>query len=215
MNTKVGLKVQDLIQKVVPQAMSYKAYRSLVEDLASAGDTTGEIISEALINYTQLNNRRMRRWDKTLKLNEAQIQEIQAFKGKVTWLVLTESWCGDAAPSLPVMNKIAELHSGITLRIVLRDEHLELMDHFLTAGTRSIPKLIMVDEDTHHVLGEWGSRPGKATAMVEAFKKEHGTLTAEFKEELQGWYNKDKGKDIIEDLLGLLTLKDVRDGSDL
>ena len=215
MNTKVKAQVQDLIQHVLPQAMSYKAYRSFVEDLVNAGDTTGENKSEALINYTQLNNRRMKRWDKTLKFNEAQMQQIGAFKGKVTWLVLTESWCGDAAPSLPVMHKIAELHPGITLKIILRDEHPELMDHFLTAGARSIPKLIMVDEHTQNVLGEWGSRPSKAKAMVEAFKKEHGTLTAEFKEELQVWYNRDKGQNAIEDLLELLTLKNVSNGSDL
>ena len=113
------------------------------------------------------------------------------------------------------MNKIAELHPGITLKIVFRDEQPQLMDHFLTAGTRSIPKLIMIDEPTQKVVGTWGPRSSKATAMVEAFKKEHGTLTAEFKEELQGWYNKDKGVDVTEDLIALLALKDVSDGSDL
>jgi len=215
MNIKIESPVQDLIQQLVPRAMSYKAYRKLVEDLAIAGDTTGENKTESLINYTQLNNRRMRRWDKTLKFNEAQINQIQAFNGNVTWLVLTESWYGDASPSLPVMNKIAELNSGIALKIILRDEHPELMDHFLTAGTRSIPKLVMVDENSHKVLGLWGPRPSKAMAMVEAFKKEHGALTAEFKEDLQGWYNKDKGVNTTEDLLGLLALKDVGDGSDL
>ena len=215
MHIKTESTVKDLVGQAIPGAMSYKEYRRLVEDLANNEDTTGESKTESLINYTKLNNRRMKRWDKTLKFSQAEIEQIQADKGELTWLVLTESWCGDAAPSLPVMNKIAELHSGITLKIILRDEHPELMDHFLTAGNRSIPKLIVFDEHSQKVLGEWGPRPSKATAMVEAFKKEHGTLTAEFKEELQGWYNKDKGADTIRDLMGLLALKDVGNSPDL
>ncbi|RZW43441.1 MAG: thioredoxin family protein, partial [Flavobacteriaceae bacterium] len=40
--------------------------------------------------------------------------------------------------------------------------------------------------------------------MVEAFKAKHGKLTPEFKEELQHWYNKDKGQTTISDILALL-----------
>ena len=36
--------------------------------------------------------------------------------------------------------------------------------------------------------------------MVEAYKKEHGKLTPEFKEDLQKWYNQDKGQSILSDL---------------
>ena len=92
----------------------------------------------------------------------------------MTWLVITESWCGDASPSLPVMNKIAELSSHLELRIVLRDEHPELMDVFLTNGARSIPKLIVLDGNTNDVLGEWGPRSPKATEMVMDEKKRYG-----------------------------------------
>ncbi len=215
MKINMQIPIQQLIQRAINEALSYQEYRDLVDSLSQNGDTTGESKTESLINYTQLNNRRMRRWDKTLKLNEQQISQVQAVKGKFTWLVLTESWCGDASPSLPVMNRIAELNPGITLKIILRDEHPEIMDQFLTAGTRSIPKLIMLNKEDLEVLGEWGPRPSEATAMVDAFKKEHGVLTAEFKEELQGWYNKDKGVGTVEDLLALLTLKDVGNGSDL
>ena len=40
--------------------------------------------------------------------------------------------------------------------------------------------------------------------MAENYKKEHGQLTPEFKEDLQRWYNKDKGKTTIDDLIKLL-----------
>lgn len=194
----------EYIQKGIEKGMSYQTYRDLVSDLAKNRQTTGEEQLESLVNYTELNDRRMKRWDKTLKI-PAEVQEKIAKMGtKLTFLVLSESWCGDAAPSLPVMNKIAELNPNIDFRIVLRDENLELMDEFLTNGSRSIPKLIVFDQAAEEVVGEWGPRPSIATQMVEDYKKEHGKLDAQFKQDLQLWYNKDKGQNTLEDLLGLL-----------
>ena len=215
MNKPIAMDLKVILKKALPKAMSYSQYRELVDELVKSGDTTGETKTEAYIGYTQLNSRRMRRWEKTLKLDQAQVDQIQAFSDSAIWLVLTESWCGDAAPSLPVMDKIASLNPGVVMKVLLRDEHPELMDRFLTAGARSIPKLIMLDKDTLEVLVEWGPRPAKATAMVEAYKQEHGKLSPEFREELQNWYNKDKGKNTLDELIQLLALKEVGNGSDL
>lgn len=195
------------LQNAINQGISYEEYRELVHQLAVDNSNTGLEKTEALANYTQLNDRRMKRWDKTLKVPEEMASKIKEHKKRVTWLVLTESWCGDASPSLPVMNKLTEINPNITLKIVLRDEHPELMDRFLTHGSRSIPKLIALDSQTQEVLGEWGPRSTKATQMVLDEKAKNGTLSAEFKQELQVFYNKDKGQDIITDLTELLALK--------
>lgn len=199
--------VSEIIQKTIDKAMNYTEYRSLVHELAATNANSGAIQTDALINYTQLNDKRMKRWDKTLKISEAHKNQITRLKTKTTWLVLTESWCGDASPSLPVMNKLAELNPNIDLKIVLRDENLDLMNLFLTNGAQSIPKLIALDSKTHEVKGEWGPRPSIPTKMVIDYKAEHSKLTAEFKEDLQVWYNKDKGQNILNDLVSLLTLK--------
>ena len=193
-----------LIAESLPKSMSYSEYRILVAQLAEEGKSTGPEQTEALTNYTQLNDRRMKRWDKTLKFSEEAITRISQAERKVTWLVLTESWCGDASPALPVMHKITELNPNITLKIILRDEHVDLMNRFLTNGGRSIPKLIALDDATHEVLGDWGPRSEAATKLVEDYKTEHGQLTADFKQDLQVWYNKDKGQHILKDLLNLL-----------
>ena len=87
---------------------------------------------------------------------------------------------------------------------MLRDDNEGLMNQFLTNGSKSIPKLIMIDTDSLKVIASYGPRPSTATAMVENYKKEHGQLTPEFKEDLQRWYNKDKGKTTIDDLTKLL-----------
>lgn len=205
MNTNIeNTTKQELIEAALENSFSYLRYRNLVADLAEEGKSTGPEQTEALTNYTQLNNRRMKRWDKTLKFNDEALEKIAAIKTETTWVVLTESWCGDAAPALPVMHKITELNPNISLKVILRDDNVDLMNQFLTNGGMSIPKLIAVDNNTNEVMGDWGPRSINATQLVENYKEEQGQLTAEFKEELQVWYNKDKGQSILEDLLALL-----------
>ena len=181
-----------------------QAHADVYDILVEEKSTTGNDKTEALVNYTMLNDRRMKRWDKTVKLSEETIEKIKAFDKKVTWLVLTESWCGDAAHIMPVIDKVAQLNDKIDYKIVLRDDNDELMDQFLTNGGRAIPKLIMIDNETDEVIDTFGPRPSVATSMVNAFKAEHGKLTPEFKEDLQRWYNKDKGQSTVEDLVSLL-----------
>jgi len=199
-NTIELLAPKELIKESLKTAVSYKRYREMVSEHVQNGTSTGPTQTQDLSQYTLLNDSRMRRLDKTSKIPEAVLQKIENFKGSMTWLVLTESWCGDAAQSMPVMNKIAEMTSRIELKVVLRDENPELMNAFLTNGSMSIPKLIAIDNDTNEIVGDWGPRPSMATQLVDAYKKEHGKLTPEFKKELQVWYNKDKGQNTAENL---------------
>ena len=203
--TTNNISTKSLIKDSLEKAISYEDYRSLVTSLAEDGKSTGPTQSENLTNYTVLNNRRMKRLDKTLKIKEEEVTKIQSLSKKVSWLVLTESWCGDAAQTMPVMQKVSSLNEHIDFKVLLRDENLELMNRFLINGTLAIPKLIMVDPDTAEVLGEWGSRPSPATKMVTDFKEENGGLTPEFKQDLQVWYNKDKGQSTVKDLVELAT----------
>ncbi len=194
-----------IIECGIKKSIPYKAYRDLVNDLVQRSATTGHEQSDALINYTKLNNRRMKRWDKTLKVSVASKKRLAEFDMKVTWLVITESWCGDAAHILPVLNKIAEVNSNINYRVVLRDENPQLMNAFLTFGNKAIPKLIIIDDATGEVLNTYGPRPSEATEYVNRFKALNGTLTESFKEDLQHWYNNNKGKNVIDDITELLS----------
>ena len=196
--------VKNIISESLAKATSYQEYRTLVHDLVAAGKSTGELQTEDLSNYSMLNHKRMKRLDKTTKLTEEAVAEIESYNGDVTWLVLTESWCGDAAQTMPVINKVAGLNDNITLKVVLRDENEALMNAFLTNGGKSIPKLIAIDNTSGNVLGDWGPRPTEATKLVSDYKAAHGTLTPEFKKDLQVWYNKDKGQNTVSDLLKLV-----------
>ncbi len=192
------------IKNSLENSISYDAYRILMQHLVETQATTGVDQNEALINYTMLNAKRMKRWDKTVKVSEEIKQKITALDKKVTWLIITESWCGDAAHVIPVLNKLADLNPNITFRLVERDKNLDLIDMFLTNGGRAIAKLIMLDDETGEVLNTFGPRPSEATALVNAYKAEHGKLTPEFKQDLQVWYNKNKGQNIINDITAML-----------
>ena len=199
------LMINDIISESLEKGTTYSDYRTLVSDLVEDNSTTGNEKTEALANYTMLNDRRMKRWDKTVKVSDEIKTKIEGFNKKVTWLVITESWCGDAAHIVPVINKVAELNDNIDYKVVLRDENDALMSQFLTNGGKAIPKLIMIDNDTSEVINTFGPRPLVATNMVLDYKAKHGQLTPEFKEDLQRWYNKDKGQSTVEDLVSLLS----------
>ncbi|TNJ44336.1 thioredoxin family protein [Tamlana fucoidanivorans] len=196
--------MEAIIKRGIERSMSYKTYRDLVRQLAEDNANTGIEKTEAYANLTKLNDRRMKRWDKTIEVSKVAKKRIANFNHKVTWLVITESWCGDAAHVIPALNKVAELNANITLRLVLRDVNPELMNAFLTDGNKAVPKLIMIDDETGDVIATYGPRPSEAENYVKRFKAKHGALTLDFKEDLQYWYNDNKGQNVIDDITQLL-----------
>jgi len=194
-----------LYQKTLESSISYQEYRSLVADHVQEGTSTGPEQTDALSQYTLLNDSRMRRLDKTISIPEDIKEKFVAFNGSQTWLVLTESWCGDAAQTMPVMNALVQLSTNIEFKVALRDEHPLLMEHFLTNGGKSIPKLIVFDNIIDQIIADWGPRPTIASKMVADYKAQHGELSDAFKKELQVWYNKDKGQNTAQDLVGLIS----------
>ncbi len=195
--------MKDLLKNKLKHTISYTDYRALVKEKLINNESTTENGSEALVHYSMLNDKRMDRLDKKIELTQDIIESAKHAK-KQTWIILTEGWCGDAAQNIPVLNKIAESTDNIDSKIILRDQHLDLMNQFLTNGGQSIPKLIAINEE-HEVLYTWGPRPSTATKMVKDYKAKHGKLDDEFKTILQKWYNKDKGVDVMNDFLKLLT----------
>jgi len=192
-----------LIKNSLKKSISYSTYRTLIKGLLVEGKSTGKIQSEELTNYSKLNDYRMDRLDKTLSISQKTQSSLNKIKESYTFLVIAEGWCGDAAQVLPVLNKIAEASSKIDLKLVCRDENEALMDTFLTNGSKSIPKILIIDK-SQNVINSWGPRPTVATKMVLDYKEQNGSIDAEFKKDLQIWYNKDKGNSTQEDIVELL-----------
>lgn len=195
--------MKEILKKSAEKSITYQEYVELVKGLLVEGKSTGFTQTEALTNYSMLNDKRMNRLDKTIKIFDDFTEAFQQEVVPQTWLVITEGWCGDAAQNLPVIKKIADQNPNINLKLILRDENDALMQLFLTNGNKAIPKLIALDTD-FNVLFTWGPRPTIATKMVLDYKNEFGVLDAKFKQDLQVWYNKNKGKNLQEDFVELL-----------
>jgi hypothetical protein len=197
--------MNSVISNSIAKSSSYAEYRSLISKYSQEGKTTGLISSPDYINYTKLNESRMHRLDKTIEVTQETKALLENLSKEYIWLVLAESWCGDAAQVVPVINKMAEVTSKIDLRIVLRDENDDLMNLFLTNGTKSIPKLIIIEKETGEVVGDFGPRPTQAKQLITDYKSTHGVVDETAKIELQKWYLADKGVAIQNEISALIT----------
>lgn len=187
----------------ITRSYTFDAYKSLVADLVTQGKTSGPEQREDLVHYTELNARRMKRIEKTTTLTADLMGTLSQLNESLTWIVISEAWCGDAAQIVPVLAAIAEKSERIEMNIILRDENLAVMDQYLTNGGRSIPKLICLDQQFQEVF-TWGPRPKKIQQVVLETKAEGITDHAVLVERIQNAYNQDKTASIQLELNELL-----------
>jgi len=182
-------------------SLTYDEYRRLIDALLADGKTTGTNHSRAMLEYTRMSVVRMKRLDKTIRLLPELASDLKQLTKPMIWLVLTEAWCGDAGQSVPVMHALAAQNPHVDFRLLLRNEHPDIMDAFLTRGSRSIPKLIFLDGASREVLGSWGPRPqvlqqwiDQSRAHLAGLKDEQArkAYAKQMLTETQRWYARDK-----------------------
>lgn len=154
------------------------------------------------LDYTRLNWSRTNRWMKTGQLSKELIETIQQIDSPQQWILITEPWCGDAAHNVPFLQMAADENKLISISYELRDTPPSLIDRYLTNGTKSIPKLIIRDENGND-LATWGPRPASTQELYNRLKEGQAPFDT-VKVELQNWYNQNKGKDLQEELLEVL-----------
>ncbi len=156
-------------------------------------------------DYKQYYELGLQRMDRTLKKyvpDEEQLKQLASknFDGKI--LIISEAWCGDASATVPALVTFFKGHNEV--KIFLRDSDKSLISQYLTNGTESIPKVIILDKD-FNVKNSWGPRPKygyelliKHKANPEAYPKDN------FYNDLQLYYAKNRGKDAVQEILELL-----------
>jgi hypothetical protein len=195
----------ELLANVIKKSLSYAEYLQLTEDLLNQGKTTGPNQGADYVHYTNLNLHRMKRLDKTVEITAELKNLIAQIQTPQTWLVISEAWCGDAAQNVPLLQKIADLSNKIELKIILRDENVEVMDLYLTNGGRSIPKLIALENTTLNELYTWGPRPASIQNVMNELKAANITEISEIVEKIQIAYNQDKSQSFQNEFIVLLT----------
>jgi len=171
---------------------TYSEYRDMIDLLLTERKTTGSNHSDSYIKYTEMNVRRMKRLDKQPAIVPEALEVLKNMETPMLWLIITEAWCGDAAQIVPIIERMANESPNVITRYILRDEHPEIMDQFLTDGGRGIPVIVSIDPFTGEVLGYWGPRPKEAQDMMRDWKEKGTEPYAEFSERLHTWYAKDK-----------------------
>lgn len=187
------------------QAYSYEGYWDLIRNLMAQGKTTGNNSSQDYLYYTQLNIQRMERQDAKDLINPELKAQLATYERPLNWIVLVEWWCGDVAQNLPTIYQMTKHSSTIELYLLLRDENLDIMDQFLTDGSRSIPMLICHDPISNWIIGQWGPRPAPAQALLREFKANpNGRSKEDFQKELHLWYARDCNQTLQREFAELL-----------
>lgn len=196
--------MNEIIENSLLQSYSYQEYRNHVSELVKSGKTTGHEQTPDLLHYTELNEARLHRLDKTMAVIDEVKEALENGTKNYLWLVISEGWCGDAAQILPIINKMALISDKTELRIVLRDDNEPLMNLFLTNGTKSVPIVIIIDKETNKVIHHFGPRPSGAKQLILDYKAQHGLVDEQAKIDLQKWYLTDKGISTQKEIMALL-----------
>ena len=128
-----------------PNIIDMKEYLDTIKALLKENKTTGGNHSEAMLHYSKMNLSRMKRWMKAGVMNPELEEAVKAISEPQTWVVLTEAWCGDSAQNVPWLEHFLNaFNPKIETFYFFRDEHPDLMNQFLTNGSRSIPKAVFL-----------------------------------------------------------------------
>lgn len=136
------------------------------------------------------------------KLPVEQIERAAKLEGEWKLLVLLEDWCGDAFNTIPVVARLAEAVPQLELRVLPRDENLDLMDeHLSPTGGRSIPVVMLLDAD-YVECAWWGSRPAPLQQWID---EQAGEMAKEERyKQIRTWYARDRGATAVAEIVALL-----------
>ncbi|MFZ1321691.1 MAG: thioredoxin family protein [Ignavibacteria bacterium] len=195
-----------LTKELIENAFSYDTYKELVSKLIVNNRASGNNQSESNIYFTKLNAERVKRIEKTTVLNEELKIQLDKIVSPLIILVIAESWCGDVAQNLPPLKVISDYNQNVEVKIIFRDENPEVMDQFLTNGTRSIPVFLLIKKETFEVIGRWGPRPDPAQEIMREAKLKKDYSHEEATKEIQLWYAKDRTVTFQKELSDFLNI---------
>ncbi|OLN22952.1 thioredoxin family protein [Domibacillus antri] len=107
---------------------------------------------------------------KTFHLSGEEVSLVNKLR-EANWrvMVITEDWCSDAMMNVPLLLTLAKA-ADMDVRLLHRDDNLELMDQYLTNGTsRAIPIFIFMNEEGEE-QAVWGPRAPAVQEMVTNYR---------------------------------------------
>jgi hypothetical protein len=196
---------KSILDKIKSIGLSYQQYYDLTKKEIEASDPI-RLSDDKKKQFAdkKLNLHRMTRIEKHYSVSEELKDLILQIDKPQTWMIISETWCGDSAQNIPFIAKIAAENPSIEIMIVMRDSNPDVMDLYLTNGTRSIPILVAFDESGEELF-RWGPRPDEAKKLFEDLKAA-GIEKAVRLEKLHLWYGRNRGKNLESEFIATLKL---------
>lgn len=192
----------EFVQHVTESGLTPSAYQEVMEQRAALDPSGLEDMEVERAEFAKLNLHRVGRIRRTWRPSDELAFLLAHIDRPQLWMALTEPWCGDSAQCLPCLEILAESHPHITIRFLLRDDNLEIMDRYLTGGKRSIPLLVAFDPAGGELF-RWGPRPAEAQAVFDAATAEGLEKPAKL-EKLHLFYGRNRGRVLDAELVDVL-----------
>lgn len=186
---------------VLKSAITYNQYFNNLQKRVEEAEQPKTDKDQLYLHYYLLGFKRMKRLNKKAEVTPETQSFLSKINRKQTWLVISEGWCGDAAHSLPYLDKMCRLNKNISLQLIYRDNN-DVIDNYLTNGSKSIPKLIAFDEKLNELF-TWGPRPQHIQDSFLRMKKDKMPFE-DITKSLQLLYNEDKGVTLQKEISSLL-----------
>lgn len=182
--------------------LSFEAYLDFHQNICAGNYGSHSIYErEKTMQHTKVNLSILQNVLETISLEKKLYNSFSKI-GKQDWIYITEPWCGAGSFVMPLFHAISMAQSNINFTIYLRDENELLMQQALTNGSKTIPKLLILNEEDE-ILGTWGPRPKAALALASKLKSEN-KISSEINEGLIEWYLNDKTMTTQEEILQLI-----------
>lgn len=194
---------ESFIRKIKSIGLNYQQYYDLIKSEVESADQD-QLDEDQKKRYEdkKLNLHRMTRIEKHFSVSEELKNLILQIDKPQTWMIISETWCGDSAQNIPQISKIVLLNLNIDLRIIMRDSNPDIMDLYLTNGTRSIPILVTFDESGKELF-HWGPRPQEGKRLF-ADLKAQGVEKSIILEKLHLWYGRNRGAALESEIKDLI-----------
>jgi hypothetical protein len=189
----------EFVQHITESGLTPSAYMKVMEQQAALDPAGLEGMEAERAEFAKLNLHRVGRIRRTWGASAELLSLLDRIDRPQTWMVLSEPWCGDSAQCVPCLEILAESHSEITIRFLLRDDNLEIMERYLTDGKRGIPLLVAFDTEGGELF-RWGPRPAEAQAVFDAATAEGLEKPAKL-EKLHLFYGRNRGRALDTELI--------------
>ena len=182
--------------------LTYEAFQAAWAEHIEQSFSGLDSAARRYVYYARYNHERSDRVKQAYEVSATLREGVERINAPQLWMVLTEDWCSDSAYALPLIVAAAAFNGLIDLRILRRDDNLDIMDQYLTGTARSIPKLVAFSEQGEECF-QWGPRPREAQHLRQRLKNE-GLSGDEISKKMIEWYDDGGWRQVDDELTEVL-----------